>query len=99
MIIAGGAGNGVSTTEVLDLVTKTVLSGPDMLKPRNHFHLLTLQPGDRTLALGGVYRDGSSIYPEEVEELVGGSWQEVGRLQVGRNDFGGVAVPSSLVCG
>ena len=30
MIIAGGAGNGVSTTEMLDLVTKTVL---DMLKP------------------------------------------------------------------
>ena len=100
IIVAGGGYDGTRTTEVLNLGTKTISHGPDMIKPRNRLYLITLQ-GSRTLALGGQYKDGSSwIYLDEVEELMeDNTWRVVGRLEVARSSSGGLAVPTSLVCG
>ena len=64
---------------MLNLGTKTISHGPNMIKPRNRLYLITLQ-GSRTLALGGQYKDGSSwIYLDEVEELMeDNTWRVVG---------------------
>ena len=78
--------------------TKTVSWGPNMIQKRRFFQLGQVQPGTRTLALGGSYKGPGSMYVDKVEELVGEAWEEVGSLQVARCEHGGVTVPLSMVC-
>ena len=82
--------------------TKTVSWGPNMIQKRRFFQLGQVQPGTRTLALGGSYKGGqhgtTRMYVDTVEELVGEAWEEVGSLQVARCEHGGVTVPLSMVC-
>ena len=92
----------IDTVEVLDINTKTVSWGPNMIQKRRFFHLGQVQPGTKTLALGGSYKGGehgtSRLYVDTVEELVGDGWEEVGSLQVARCEHGGVSVPLSMLC-
>ena len=100
VIIAGGTSTPNPTTEMLNIQTRTIRYGPNMVKPRALFHLLTVQPGDRAIALGGLrYFDGTLYRPNEVEELIEGTWRVIGRLDLERSSFGGLAVPTSLLCG
>jgi hypothetical protein len=108
VVVAGGQDgeyNRLKTTEVLDLSSRTVTAGPEMLEARSSLQLAVLPApggaGGRVLALGG-YRDGGN-YLASVEEWLPGpggtsTWRRLDPLQERRYAFGAVALPARLVC-
>ena len=105
LVIAGGLG-GLKTTETLQLDTKTIAYGPSMATPRWAFHLATILPGPRVLAVGGedygeYYGDfywTSGNVMDSVEELVDGTWMEAAPMETRRSIYGAVVIPKGLVC-
>ena len=100
VIIAGGHnGEDLSSTEVLDLVSRRISSGGEMASPRRRFHLAKVISGgkEKMFALAGS--DGSTIL-NEVEEWVetSSTWKTADSLIEGRRSFGAVAVPKHLIC-
>ena len=109
-VIAGGRtpsnDANIATVEILDLKTKTVIRGQDMLQARTQFPLVTVGAGDnqRLLALGGWGLDvavGTHQSLSNVEEWnpETGVWSlHTEILQQGREDREGVAVLPEQVC-
>ena len=102
-IVAGGEdknGNSLKSTEIIDLLTRSIIAGAGMEKPRGWFHLLSISG---TLhALGGLsYYDGNENYLAGVEEFVEetGTWKPATSLSGARSKYGGVAVNLDLICG
>jgi len=102
VIIAGGYNNGEAfrSTEVLDLDSRQITAGGDMVSARAWFHLATIRRGglEKVLAVGG--RDASS-YVNTVEELVeveeSTTWRKADSF-LGRSLFGAEAFPEELIC-
>ena len=96
-VVAGG--NGLKSTEIIDLVTKKISFGGEMEKKRAEFHLLSI--GDNLFAVGGSYYDEGYHYLADVEEFVEetGTWKPAKSLDGKRAAYGGVAVTKDLVCG
>ena len=103
IIIAGGLSGGtpLQTTEILDLTSRTISKGGNLVTPRRFFHMITFDNnGDfTTLALGGevnIYKVLKSIEKWNPETE---TWSELeDHLEEMRVAFGLVAVPRSLVC-
>jgi len=99
VIIAGGdSGLALSSTEVLDLLSRRVSSGGMMATQRYHFHLATMMVGgqEKVFAVGGCDRDQLN----SVEEWDGESstWKPADNLVEKRDTFGLVALPKKLIC-
>ena len=102
VIIAGGYRVGaLQTTEILDLTSRTISKGGNLVTPRRRFHMITFDNnGDSTtLALGGrdaYYNELKSIEKWNPETE---TWSEVEeQLEEKRRSFGLVAAPRSFVC-
>ena len=101
IIIAGGWDvSALQTTEILDLTSRTISKGGNLVTPRTFFHMITIDNnGDSTtLALGGF--DGvDTLKSIEKWNPETETWSELEvQLEEKRNKFGFVAVPRSLVC-
>jgi hypothetical protein len=103
VIIAGGYNRvthtALSSTEVLDLISRRITSGGKMATPRRNFHIATIISGgeEKLFALAGF--DGS-IRLNRVEEWVeeSSTWKAADNLVEKRNGFGGVTASRHLVC-
>ena len=101
IIIAGGwsGSTTLQTTEILDLTSRTISKGGNLVTPRSWFHMITIDNnGDSTtLALGG--ENDNSLKSIEKWNPDTETWSEVeDQLEEKRYYFGMVAVPNSLVC-
>ena len=92
-MIAGGYNGYLTSTEVFNLESKTIISGGDLQSARE-VTLVTVGSGSqlRTLAFG------MALVEEWMEDM--SAWREAGRLQKrrGSGSMGAVAVPEVLVC-
>ena len=89
------------TTEILDLTSRTISKGGNLVTPRSFFHIITFdnQGDSTTLALGGDDDDDYSLKSIEKWNPETETWSELEvQLEEKRNKFGLVAVPRSLVC-
>ena len=102
IIIAGGYdGGALQTTEILDLTSRTISKGGNLVTPRRFFHMITIDNnGDSTtLALGGFDDDANELKSIEKWNPETETWsKEEAQLEEKRNAFGLVAVPKSLIC-
>ena len=119
VIIAGGSeklnkrsdGEVLSSTEVLDLVSRQILPGEDMATPRVFFHVATIiiEGEEKTFAVGGsrsTLSDRRALYNPDsyflntVEEWVeeSSTWKAADNLVANRAVFGAAVVPRELVC-
>ena len=102
VIIAGGWPwhSGYKGTEVLDLVTRQITQGGDLIIPRHWFHLATIKEGgiQKVFALAGKIDGGQylSTVEEWVEET--STWKAADNLTLSRGLFGTVALPKELLC-
>ena len=97
MVVAGGWES--PSVETIDLVTKAVARGRQMVKPRSHFQLAAFgeEGYRRLLALGG-HSELSSLGTVEWLEEETGQWQEAaGRLAMARSQAGAVAVTADML--
>ena len=101
-MIAGGHSNGgtLSSTEVLDIESRTIQYGEDLTTPRRAFHIVTIrtQGVERALAMGGY--DGSSPL-DSVEEFDPDTltWNPApANLLERRISYGAVALKRDLIC-
>jgi hypothetical protein len=100
VIIAGGYDEGaLRSSEVLDLVNRSISPGQEMATPRMSFHLATIfNAGENKIyALGGNV-DSTCLY--SVEEWVeeSSSWKPADNLVEKRSAFGAVVASKALVC-
>ena len=102
IIIAGGSdGTILQTTEILDLTSRTISKGGNLVTPRRFFHMITIDNnGDSTtLALGGRDDDYNELKSIEKWNPETETWSEVEeQLEEKRFGFGLVAAPKNLVC-
>ena len=107
IIIAGGSDydgsswNTLQTTEILDLTSRTISKGGNLVTPRRWFHMITIDNnGDSTtLALGGKDDDDNVVKSVEKWNPETETWSEVEeQLEEERYNFGLVAAPKNLVC-
>ena len=111
VIIAGGYDAGIlSSTEVLDLVSRQVASGGEMNQPRMWFHIATIVSGgvEKTFALGGELKsfadggDNDDKNTTSVEEWVeeSSTWKTAASLVdlPTRSAFSLVVIPKRLIC-
>ena len=99
VIIAGGYS--LQTTEILDLTSRTISKGGNLVTPRRGFHMITFDNnGDSTtLALGGYDDDNNKLKSIEKWNPETETWSEVEeQLEERKSAFGLVAVPKNLVC-
>ena len=100
VIIAGGSAV-LQTTEILDLTSRTISKGGNLVTPRSSFHMITINNnGDSTtLALGGRDDDDNRLKSIEKWNPETETWSEVeDQLEEKRSTFGLVAAPKNLVC-
>ena len=103
IIIAGGYDGSTihQTTEILDLTSRTISKGGNLVTPRSGFHMITFDNnGDSTtLALGGtndnVFLNGLKSIEKWTPETE--AWAE-DQLEEKRLYFGMVAASKNLVC-
>ena len=105
-MVAGG--RYLKTTEVIDLSSRTVTAGPEMLEARDNLQLAVLPApggaGGRVLALGGRQPGRTDVHVlATVEQWVPGpggtsTWRLLDPLEERRSSFGAVALPARLVC-
>ena len=100
-IVAGGEDNDdnyLKSTEIIDLHTRSIITGGGMEKPRGFFHLLSIRGTLHALGGGNSTLGGSA---EDVEEFVEetGTWKPATSLSGKRSHYGGVAVNLDLICG
>ena len=103
VIVAGGSDSSTAlqTTEILDLETRGISKGGNLVTARCFFHIITFDNnGDSTtLALGGYDDGGNGLKSIEVWNPETETWSEVEeQLEKGRGGFGLVTVPKSKVC-
>ena len=108
VIVAGGWSGSLEpgleyrkTTEIINIGTKKIRKGPEMIEPRVIFHLVTLGEGDaiRVLAMGGGIVAGE--IRSSVEEWMPGSpkWKWAPKnLKEERGAYGILARPPAWVC-
>ena len=102
VIIAGGWPwhSGYKGIEVLDLVTRQITQGGDLIIPRHWFHLATIKEGgiQKVFALAGK-TDGEQIINtvEEWEEETS-TWKVADNLAYIRCYFGAVEVAKDVIC-
>ena len=103
VVIAGGWSNGasISSTEVLDIESRTIQYGEDLATPRGFFHIVTIrtQGVERALAMGGW--DGSFSSLDSVEEFDPDTltWNPApANLLEGRGNHGAAALQKDLIC-
>ena len=87
----------ISSSEILDLSTRTTTIGGNMLGRRAYFHLATITLGEMTklFAIGG-HRSEHSVEMFNPED---NSWiQAPSTLEKPRRNYGKVIVPAELVC-
>ena len=95
------AWNTLQTTEILDLTSRTISKGGNLVTPRASFHMITFDNnGDSTtLALGGLDDDDNTLKSVEKWNPETETWSEVeDQLEEKRGGFGLVALPKNLVC-
>jgi len=106
VIIAGGYNNGegLRSSEVLDLDSREITAGGDMASPRRWFHLATIRRGgqEKVFAVGGS-SDDRTRYLNTVEELVeeeeSTTWATADSfLGERRGVFGALALPEEFLC-
>ena len=101
LVVAGGSGDGgyQKSTEIVNLETRTIEYGEDMLQKRAWFHLLPIfNSGEPVLwALSG-WSGGGFLSTVEQWNPETGNWTEAGQLIQRRGDFGAVAVDQSMFC-
>ena len=93
-------GETLSSTEVLDIESRTIQYGEDLTTPRYGFHIVTIRTEgvERALAMGGY--DGSSSL-DSVEEFDPDTltWNPApANLLERRRWFGVAAIPKNLIC-
>ena len=99
IVIAGGWDDSPTThqtTDVLDLTSRTISKGGNLVTPRRLFHITTIDNNDNseTLALGGFDLQTIEKWNPETE-----TWSELeAQLQQKRGFYGTVAAPKSLIC-
>jgi hypothetical protein len=108
VVVAGGYGGGrhLKTTEVINVVSKSITAGPELQQARRYFQLVVLPAaagGERLLALGGRYFAGGWRDLATVEEWLPGpggtsAWRHVTPLSGRKAFFGAMVVPEALVC-
>ena len=103
IIIAGGFAfsTTLQTTEILDLTSRTISKGGNLVTPRRYFHMITFDNnGDSTtLALGGRDDDDYELKSVKKWNPETETWSEVeDQLEEKRRAFGLVAAPKNLVC-
>ena len=104
VVIAGGwndNGGTLSSTEVLDIESRTIQYGEDLATPRRWFHIVTIrtQGVERALAMGGY--DGSSSFLDSVEEFDSDTltWNPAAaNLLERRSSHAAAALPKDLIC-
>ena len=97
LVVAGGWES--PSVETIDLVTKAVARGRDLVKPRVHFQLAAFgeEGYRRLLALGGDSGVSTLGTVEWLEEETG-QWQEAaGRLDMARYQAGAVEVTAEML--
>ena len=103
IIIAGGrdySSTTLQTTEILDLTSRTISKGGNLVTPRCYFHMITFDNnGDSTmLALGGYDDNSNALKSIEKWNPETETWSEVeDQLEEKRAHFGLAAAPKSLV--
>ena len=106
MIITGGySGGELKSTEVLDLVTHTIISAGDMTSTRRYLHVATARVAGqaKTFALGGIgsaRESDSTTYLNTVEEWEEetSTWKVADNLAYIRCYFGAVEVAKDVIC-
>ena len=107
VVIAGGynlVGETLSSTEVLNIESRTIQYAQDLATPRSQFHIVTIrtQGLERALAMGGqYYNDKGSNVLDSVEEFDPDTltWNLLAaNLLEGRYRFGAVGLPLDLIC-
>ena len=99
VLIAGGWGNGVgglSSTKIIDITTRQVRLGGNLITPRYNHHLATVTTGGltKTFAFGGY--DGAATVEEWDEDNL--KWKPAGNLKEAKSGFAATTVPLSVVC-
>ena len=104
VIIAGGKnghnGRSLRSTEVVDIVTRTISAGGDMTSARAYFNLATISRGEghKLFAIGGY--DSSTKEVNTVEEWVeeSSTWKEAESLTRATRKFGVLSLPKESIC-
>ena len=105
-MIAGGyygkyGNKKVSSTKIIDIATRKVRLGGNLVMPRYHHHLASVTTGGltKTFALGG-YGPGGARYLSGVEEWDEDNlkWKPAGNLKEAKDSFAATTVPLSVVC-
>ena len=101
LVIAGGSGDGgyQKSTEIVNLETRTIEYGEDMLQKRAWFHLLPISNSREPLlwAISG-WSGGGFLSTVEQWDPDTGVWTDTGHLIQRRGDFGAVAVDENMFC-
>ena len=103
VLIAGGWGNGVgglSSTKIIDITTRKVRLGGNLVTPRYNHNLATVTTGGltKTFALGGNRSGGKYLSTVEEWDEDNLKWKPAGNLKVARSEFAAITVPLSVVC-
>ena len=103
VLIAGGWGNGVgglSSTKIIDIATRKVRLGGNLVTPRYNHNLATVTTGGltKTFALGGNRSGGKYLSTVEEWDEDNLKWKPAGNLKVARSEFAAITVPLSVVC-
>jgi len=101
LMVTGGVGDdtyGVTSTLIIDLDTKVISGGPDMINHRAYHATLTL--GGKVYVLGGIYYDWHYPFYVEVFDEASGVWREMGEtLTEVKSEMGSSLVTlSSIGC-
>jgi len=106
VILAGGMDNGFSTasTLVLDITTRTISIGGDVVASRGgrfDLNLATISSGggDTTFAIAGRTSYGRhTIRSVDEWEEESSTWKAAGNLNRARSRFGVVTIPKDIIC-
>ena len=103
-MIAGGFVNGrlSSSTKIIDIATRKVRLGGNLVTPRFYHNLASVTTGGltKTFALGGRQKIPGGKYFSSVEEWDEDNlkWKPAGNMKEARAEFAASTVPLSVVC-
>ena len=101
VIVAGGAvyDDGLASTEILDIASRTLVAGPTMATARRYFQVVRVERAgvEALLALGGVTSFTTLDTVEEWSGVEGEEWMEREEMGEVRAGYGATAVAASLI--